>query len=78
MRALVRRTRFAGASPEGVTVPALNANVVAVALRLVRDFVQAGFVAAYALAFGLESRGGLCELFGALNLNHCLSSFRVG
>lgn len=75
MRALVGRTRLASASAEGVTVAALDADVVGEAFGLVGDFIQAGFVAADGLTLFGEAGGGVLELFGALNLNYLSRPF---
>lgn len=71
----VRRAGLAAAGDEGLAVQALDADGVAVALRLVRHDVEAGFVAADRLGLLAESGGGPLELPAALNLNHGMLSF---
>src|SRR5436305_208351 len=66
----VRRARFTGASTEGLSVFALDADVVGVALGLVGNFVEVRLVEAHAHVLFLKFRGGVGELLAALNLNH--------
>lgn len=66
----VTKTCGAGAGAERPTVPAADADVVAVPVRLVRYFVEVGLVAANRLPLLAEPGGGVGELLGALNLDH--------
>src|SRR5207237_9522993 len=76
-RAAGRSAGLAAAGDEGLPVPALDADGVARALRLVGDEVEAGFVPADGLRLFLKSRGCALDLLAALNLDHGRCSSQI-